>query len=73
METVFDHNITEKEWKYVRGSRKDFYLKFLDKETAFYDIAALYYIRGNEAKAIEYANKLSPLKKLDLWRMLTHP
>ncbi len=73
METVFDHNITEKEWNYIRGSRKDFYLKIVDQETAYYDIAALYYHRGNEEMATVYANKLSPQYRNDLWRILTHP
>lgn len=73
METVFDHNITEKEWKYVCGDEKKSYLKYIDKETALYDIAVLYYHRGNEEMATVYANKLSPQKRNDLWRTLTHP
>lgn len=74
METVFDHNITEKEWKYIHGNcRKDFYLKILDQETAYYDIATLFYLRGDKKMATVYANKLSPQYRNDLWRILTHP
>lgn len=74
METVFDHNITEKEWKHIYGTcSQDKYISFIGQETAYYDIAVLYYIRGDNDKATAYANKLPPHRRNDLWRMLTHP
>lgn len=72
IETVFDHNITDKEWKLVRGISSDLYLSIIGQETAFFDIAVLFYIRGNKKKATAYANKLSPDRRNDLWRILTH-
>lgn len=73
IETVFDHNITDEEWKKVRGMSSNLYLSTIDQETAFYDIAALFYLRGDKKKTGEYANKLSPDRRNDLWRILTHP
>lgn len=74
METVFDHNITDEEWKNMYGTcPQNEYTSFIGQETAFYDIATLFYLRGDNKKATEYANKLSPDRQNDLWRILTHP
>lgn len=73
METVFDHNITEKEWKSIRGMKKESYLNSVDPETAIYDIASLFYHRGDEERAMVYSEKLPDLIKHDLWRALKHP
>ncbi len=74
METVFDHNITDDEWKWVNGSSKDKYLLLakLDPITAFRDIAYLYWLRGDKELAKKYAKKLPPLKENDFWRILAH-
>lgn len=74
METVFDHNITEKEWKRIYSDySKESYLKHPCQEIFLRDIATLYYIRGNKEMATAYANRLPPDTKNDLWRTLTHP
>lgn len=66
IETVFDHNITEEEWENMYGScTQNKYTSFIGQETAFYDIATLFYLRGNKEKATEYANKLSPDRRND--------
>ena len=72
-ETVFDYNITKSEWEYIRGGTPESYLSTVDKYTAIADIAALYYLRGNEKKAEEISMKLPPYVRVDLWRTLTHP
>ena len=74
METVFDYNITEKEWAYMyKAITKDFYLSFIGQESAYRDLAILFYIRGDMKRAESYADKLPPSVKNDLWRTLTHP
>ena len=73
METVFDYNITPEEWEYIRGMTKEVYLSIIGQESAYQDLAALFYIRGDMKRATEYAEKLPPDVKYDLWRTLTHP
>lgn len=73
METVFDHNITDEEWKWVRGTKKDLYLSTVDPETALRDIASLYWLRGNKEMAHKYSDMLSPTKRNSLWQTLLHP
>ncbi len=75
METVFDHNITEEEWKATIGSlSKTTYSRIMDQESAYQDIATLFFVRGDIERAKEYANKLSsPLDMYDLYRTWYHP
>lgn len=73
METVFDYGITPDEWAKIRGSAKEFYLPFVDPDTAKADIAALFYIRGDKRRAEAISEELPPDVKNDLWRILTHP
>lgn len=73
METVFDYNITPEEWEYICGMTKEVYLSIIGQESAYQDLAALFYIRGDMKRATEYAEKLPPDVKYDLWRTLTHP
>ena len=44
METVFDHNITGDEWKFIGDIDKELYLSCVDADSANKDIAALYYL-----------------------------
>lgn len=73
METVFDYNITPEEWAQIRGMKKAFYLSYANDEIANNDLATLFYLRGDMKRATEYAEKLPPEVKYDLWRTLTHP
>ena len=74
METVFDHNITDDEWKWLSGSMdKEFYLSHVDVDTAIADIASLFYKRGQKDQAMTISEKLPPDVYNDLWRLLTHP
>ncbi len=72
METVFDHNITEEEWKSIRGVNKDLYLKIIEQNTAFADIASLYWLRNEKDIAVSYIEKTSPEMRLDWWRITLH-
>jgi hypothetical protein len=73
VETVFDHNITKKEWDGICGIDKDEYLRFAGESTANLDLAKLYYRRGDKEKATYYADKLPPNGRNDFWRTVTHP
>lgn len=71
METIFDHNLTQKEKSEFLD--KDVYLKVVDKESALYDLARLFYSRGDRKKVLEYLKELPPLRVNDFWRLVTHP
>lgn len=61
METVFDHNPTGEELKYLFLSgktREEYLADHADQETEFGNIYALYMIRGNREKALEYLNRI---------------
>ena len=61
METVFDHEPTPEELKYLflSGRTREEYLEsHVDQETEFGNIYALYMIRGNREKALEYLNRI---------------
>ena len=61
METVFDHDPSAEELKYLflSGQSKEAYLATHDdQETEFGNIYALYMIRGNREKALEYLNRI---------------
>lgn len=77
METVFDHEITQKELLDIVGSSmpsQDEYLKRRDEVSANMDLFYLFYSRGNKQKAGHYADKMpDPLMKYDLYRIVTHP
>lgn len=74
METVFDHNITKEEYENICGSSgKDFYLKCLGQESAYCDIACLYYHRKNNAMYRKYLDKLSLDMREACIRTVTHP
>ncbi len=62
METVFDHNITEKEKEAVLGSatytRERLESVITSQESHYGIIYSLYTYRGDNKKAEEYANKI---------------
>ena len=73
MKTVFDYNITEKEWNDICGMDKDFYLKHCTEDDANLDLAYLFWYRGEKEKAKTYAEKLPLSTKNSFWRNVTHP
>lgn len=73
METVFDYDITEEEWNWIRGSEKDWYLSNVGQDTATADIAALFFLRGDRKKAEEISKELPSEMYWSLWRTLLHP
>ena len=73
METVFDHNITPKEWENINGMDKDLYLSVVDEDSANEGLASLYFLRGKKKKAKFYADKLPDSMRVDFWRGATHP
>lgn len=65
METVFDFNPTREEIgkilnPYMAGQSKDEYLRYRSQEVCYRDIAALLWMRGEEAKARSYLRKTTP-------------
>jgi hypothetical protein len=74
METVFDYNITPEEWENIHGGAgKERYLQLIGEESANFDLALLFYRRGDKEKATYYANKLPFDYRNDFWRLVTHP
>lgn len=73
METVFDHNISPKEWKSICGMDKQIYLSVVDADSANWGLASLFLLRGYKAKAEMYANKLPDGMRIDFWRGANHP
>lgn len=61
METVFDHDPSAEELKYLFLSgktREEYMASHEDQETEYGNIYALYMIRGNREKALEYLNRI---------------
>jgi hypothetical protein len=61
METVFDHEPTAEELRYLflaNLSREEYLANHQDQETEYGNIYALYMIRGNREKALEYLNRI---------------
>ena len=61
METLFDHNPTPEELKYLFLSgmtREEYLASIRDLETEFGHIYALYMIRGQREKALEYLHRI---------------
>ncbi len=69
METVFDHHPSEEELRYLflSGTKAEDYLKtHQDQEAEYGNIYALYMIRGNRERAMEYLNKIrDPLERFN--------
>ncbi len=66
METIFDHDPSLEELKYLflTGQSKEEYANAnRDQETEFGNIYALYMIRGNREKALEYLNRIRDPKQ----------
>ncbi len=66
METIFDHDPSPEELKYLflTGQSKEEYANTnRDQETEFGNIYALYMIRGNREKALEYLNRIRDPKQ----------
>ena len=61
METIFDHNITDKEYQELGLINKETYLKIIDEESARLDLACLYHYRSNKRKVDEYLKGLSEM------------
>ena len=73
METIFDHNITKEEYINISGCQdKEFYLKYLDQESAYCHIAMLYHHRKNYAMYKKYLDKLSVDMREACIRTVTH-
>jgi DNA-binding SARP family transcriptional activator len=61
METVFDHDPSAEELKYLfltGKTREEYIASHEDQETEYGNIYALYMIRGNRDKALEYLNRI---------------
>lgn len=70
METIFDHNVTDKELKRFGGREafekaKRYGVDLLgDKDTNFYQIGILYASRGDRKKANKYWSKIKDKRML---------
>ena len=73
METVFDHNITPEESRFIGMFEKEFYLNSCTEDDANLDLAKLFYLRNEKDRARKYAEKLPIDMKNDFWRIVTHP
>lgn len=73
METIFDHNITQEECRYITSLSKSEYLRYFEQESAYSDIAMLYYRRGNKNMYRKYLDKLSYDMREACIRTVTHP
>ena len=61
METVFDHDPSSEELRYLfmsGMSREEYLATHSDQETEYGNIYALYMIRGNREKALEYLDRI---------------
>jgi len=58
-ETVYDHNLTDKERELLGvGDNREDYLKGLSEDSALADLFRLYFHRGDWAKAKEYLKRI---------------
>lgn len=76
METVFDHNMTEDEKKLFSSFQfsKELYTSIFCQDTAYQDIAFLYYHRNDAKKTKKYANKITDATlRSQFWRTVLHP
>lgn len=75
METIFDHNMSKEEEKHALHTlTKEKYLSIIDSDSAFQDIAFLYYHRNNVKKMKKYANKIQSVNlRSQFWRTILHP
>ena len=64
--TVFDYGITDEEWKRKSRLPKDFYLKNGTQDDFNWDIATLFWERGEKEKAKKFAERL-PLNEKNDW------
>jgi hypothetical protein len=67
METVFDHNPTPEELRYLFLSGQDpeaYRASHQDQESEYGNIYALYMIRGDRVKALEYLERIRDPKGL---------
>lgn len=61
METIFDHNITEKEMEFITGysdTTKEEYLSYRKKDGYIIDLYYLYRYRKDATKAVSYYNMI---------------
>ena len=78
METIFDHNVTDKEMINILGrvqTKKD-YLSDVghSDDNLIVDLAYLFYYRGLAQKANNYIRKVSDVNmRLSFWRNIYHP
>lgn len=73
METIFDHNITQEEYRYITSLSKSEYLRYCGQERAYSDIAMMYYRRGNKNMFRKYLDKLPFDMREACIRTVTHP
>lgn len=75
METIYTHKITPKELELIgkeKFSKRD-YLRFLGTDERLYDLAMLFWHRGDKKKAEHYSSMMSEQMQDDLWRIILHP
>jgi hypothetical protein len=72
METIYDHKVTAAELKELGIIDRETYLSVVDEDSANSDIAALLFLRGDNAAANKYADKLPLDMKNDLIRLISH-
>jgi len=73
IETVYQHGLTVEESKKIGFPEKNIYLRVIDEQSARFDLALLYNLRGDEVKVAKYLEGLPPNMVNDFWRTVTHP
>jgi len=77
METIFDHNVTEDELKWLLNypyTQKEYLDLIGNTDDHLVHIAELYFHRGKKFKAKRYINKVTDQNlRNSFWRTVTHP
>ncbi len=75
METIFDHNVTQEEYKRLHFTTpKETYLRIITQIDAYVDLAYLYHMRGKDKKAKQYIEKTEDCNLINsFWRTIKHP
>ena len=74
METIFDHNPTKQELiEFIGTVDKEEYMNFASQNSAYMEIAFLYYYRGEKRKAKKYIKKINNCDLVNsFWRTVKH-
>ena len=75
METIFDHNVTPKEYfELNRNISRETYLRLITQKDAYVHLAYLYHMRGKKRKAKQYIEKTKDCNLINsFWRTVNHP